>query len=96
MAELADQVCGLVGGCGFVVSMGDNFYECGEALQVACSQCEAPGLHAGTQSSITQAALTALAVLQESIPVILPTGSPATGAPALPAMLLSTCCQGRA
>lgn len=26
VAELADQVCGLLGGCAFVDSTGDNFY----------------------------------------------------------------------
>ncbi|KAK9918357.1 hypothetical protein WJX75_003475 [Coccomyxa subellipsoidea] len=28
-AQLADQVCGLLGGCQAVIGTGDNFYECG-------------------------------------------------------------------
>lgn len=27
-AQLADQVCGLLGGCQAVIGTGDNFYEC--------------------------------------------------------------------
>ena len=32
-AQLADQVCGLLGGCQAVIGTGDNFYQCVRTLQ---------------------------------------------------------------